>query len=1080
MMLLWLSVLCLVPFDICSIDSALSSAVSGISGDKSLLVKDVMHLCQLYLGDTGPPRDAASLCLSSLLTRPDMEEGCLRDFLGWAVGVIAHWSALDVQEQRDLSSQSFQFIGVLYCLAQIFKRGHRSKLLTYAAAVLLPCLATVGADHQTLSRKLLSKLFQRIAMTFLPPRIAEWRYTRGKRSLKQNLSGSDSSKEPIQTVDCPAESTEESAVPQEMESILQTVLNFLSDKDTVVRWSAAKGVGRITMLLPKDYADDIVGAVCGLFEDGEDDCSWHGGCLALAELARRGLLLPERLSEVVPFVERAILFDLVRGQHSVGAHVRDAACYVCWSFSRAYSPAIMQSHSAQLSASMLITALFDREVNCRRAASAAFQENVGRQGNENFPFGIEIITVADYFSVGNRGSAYLKVAPKVAAMSAEISGRLFAHLCEVKVGHWDEDVRVLAAKAVARLGPSDLPLTVQHLRVLANNCTSSLFNVRHGSILATAELLLAVAESGQSLPGDLLELVVGVVPMLEKERLYRGRGGELVRTATCLLLRNIARAAVPVTLKLQIAFVDALNEHLKQPFEALQKAASDALRQVLFAYFSRSANDPSESLRDKTVLRYVSALQSDDNVAVTRGSALALGALPLRVAVQPEGTFDLVVDCLDASSSTSKRIMGEYDAATCKNSVEALVELAERVCESDHFSASRLERVFQVLARACADYSIDKRGDTGSWTRLAALRGFERVLYAAVRRQRLFVGLERVASGELAVGDRFLSSFGVATVNSLATNANGTITAIVAFPSQSLGNLVEADFQEAVEGGALRIVMGGTILKHSPPARDAPVEAWLTPDQVSRALSCLLKQLAEKLDSVREVAGNIFLRLSLSDVPLCAEDRSVFLAALKAVRRDDSCGTQVQEQFAHINWTQPDHVYAVLAEVLACPHHFHAVFSGLVISIGGITATISRAATSCLVQFLGRQQGSDNATVLQLLSSVLRLFAELHKDDRVICPLLKCVVVLLRDRILDLSAPARQSFANALVKAVLAEMRDCASVTKLSLCADVLVLLVAFDTGLARFLSLKALVRFLGHKYPKIRKCECSFSHGPL
>jgi len=112
--------------------------------------------------------------------------------------------------------------------------------------------------------------------------------------------------------------------------------------------------------------------------------------------------------------------------------VRDAACYVAWSFARAYDPAVLKPHVPALANGLLTVALFDREVKCRKAAAASFQEHVGRQGT--FPHGIDIVTTADYFTVAVRHNAYLNISVFVAGFP-EYTESLIRHLVERKVIH---------------------------------------------------------------------------------------------------------------------------------------------------------------------------------------------------------------------------------------------------------------------------------------------------------------------------------------------------------------------------------------------------------------------------------------------------------------------------------------------------------------------------------------------------------------------------------------------------------------------------------------------------------------------
>jgi tubulin-specific chaperone D len=120
----------------------------------------------------------------------------------------------------------------------------------------------------------------------LKPRLAPWRYQRGSRSLAENLTTMTPVAEEA-TSSGQEEEDEEFDVPEELEEVVNELIEGLRHSDQVVRWSAAKGLGRLTVRLPKELGDDVVGSVLGVMNAREVPHAWHGGCLALAELGNK-------------------------------------------------------------------------------------------------------------------------------------------------------------------------------------------------------------------------------------------------------------------------------------------------------------------------------------------------------------------------------------------------------------------------------------------------------------------------------------------------------------------------------------------------------------------------------------------------------------------------------------------------------------------------------------------------------------------------------------------------------------------------------------------------------------------------
>ncbi|RWW66614.1 hypothetical protein BHE74_00026005 [Ensete ventricosum] len=214
--LLWLYILVLIPFDIVSVDTSAVNIDNMCGSEPSPLVMRILEISKDYLSSAGPMRRMAGLLLARLLTRPDMTIAFSR-FTEWAHEVL-----LSVTEDV---VDHFKLLGFVEALSSIFK-GRSSSL--------------------------------------------------GENLLLKN-SGEAYGNNVGQHANCSNDTDysdlvedEDMDVPEVVEEILELLLSSLRDSvHNVVRWSAAKGVGRITARLTSAFAEDVLSSVLELFSPGE-------------------------------------------------------------------------------------------------------------------------------------------------------------------------------------------------------------------------------------------------------------------------------------------------------------------------------------------------------------------------------------------------------------------------------------------------------------------------------------------------------------------------------------------------------------------------------------------------------------------------------------------------------------------------------------------------------------------------------------------------------------------------------------------------------------------------------------------
>ncbi|KAF8895385.1 ARM repeat-containing protein [Infundibulicybe gibba] len=636
--LIWLSLICMLPFDLEQFDEP--ENVGKTATDIDLFGKE-------FLGTAGLSRDGAALLLTRLYKRNDARS-YFYSFLEWSNGVIS--------QDREI----FMTIGILQVLSEVVK-SDSAEQVQHLIPRFLGIIATIEQESvlPNTIRKYRAKLLSRIALRLLP-------VTRSRSRRKgRTLSGTEMVTDPYPDL--------QQEVPEEVEGILEQLLTALKDNDTIVRWSSAKGIARICERLPSDFADQVLETILGLFSihsmaaarvydlPAIAECTWHGASLACAEMARRDLIQATRLPELMKWLSQALYFDLRKGSHSIGSNVRDAASYVLWALARSQDPAAL--------------------IHIRRAASAAFQEHVGR--TSLFPHGIDVLRKTDFYAVSIRKHAFLTAATQVAE-HPEYRIYLFHHVLDVVLRHWDISMRELGSQSLRLICLLDLPdLGPKAAMKAAQLVDSSDLIDLHGGLLALIEITMAFCEAEPDKAEEHRSKMFQYLSRVPLDTLLRPRN-ELVAEAACRFIActltaaevNRAPSSIPVWKTVIDHGMKHRSEHLTELSTGLPPVQQSLGRVLGVIDYNTHPNSLPEAI-------------------------------------------DCLLECIGPNSVMLNNIEAR------RNCYQAIVSILCAVGPEiyRHMPETRVMTLYNALLTGLDDYTIDNRGDVGSWIRIVCIRG---------------------------------------------------------------------------------------------------------------------------------------------------------------------------------------------------------------------------------------------------------------------------------------------------------------------------------------------------------------------
>ncbi len=523
-----------------------------------------------------------------------------------------------------------------------------------------------------------------------------------------------------------------------------------------------------------------------------------------------------------------------------------------------------------------------------------------------------------------RTTAYLDISIKIAGFE-RYRLPILSWLLNRIVVHWDQTVRKLGAEALGRLAtlyPTLLLDREECLGSILHHCLSSDICKRHGACLSAAEIVFGLSSAGytSALHNEQLADELGsLVQRMGNENLFRGPGGEMVCTAICYYVECMAIANIPISDERIGLLIDRIDGFLRHPNEEVSRAAAKALKSFTISYTA----DPTTALVEKLNCRYVRMLCTDPVSTSTRGAALALGSLnrPL---------------LLSQSSESQK-----YEC----------VEEGTR---------GGLKDVLAALMSAAGP--------------LAVVGGVPDV---ETRRNCL---ISLVALTE-TVGVGTCVEFGCTQLNAVL---DSMLEAQLDYGVDKRGDTGSWCRMEGLKGlhkvSLLAVAASQGVLDENSRCVSEQ-NKYFSAELSGRIICAVLKQLSEKLDTVRGCAGRVLQDLLTTKstlfpyVPYRDDLEKIF----QLTHNNDTFG----QATADIDWSSSAVTFPMVIKAMKLPTYHDAILSGFILSVGGLTESVVRHSRSALLNWVKEARKSRSIdSLVRLAMSLVKLCDEHHKVDR--------------------------------------------------------------------------------------------------